>query len=73
MVVILSTNLNSCTPLSILNLLVGMCVWGGGEGGYCVLINVVCLAVLHLSPVLAAMVWIALDLYGLLVKEISIF
>ena len=38
---------------------------------YCVLINVLCLDVLHLSPGLAGMVWLALDSYGLLVKEIS--
>ena len=47
---------------------VGVCVCV-----YCVFINVLCLEVLHLSPGLAGMVWLALDLYGLVVKEIPIF
>ena len=40
---------------------------------YSILINFFCLEVLHVSPGLASMVWLALDLYGLLAKEISIF
>ena len=62
--------LNSCTLFSILNLLVCMyvcmyvCI-------YCVFVTVLCLEVLHLSPGPAGMVWLALDWYALLVKDLK--